>query len=140
MLRALVVLLLAANLGVLAWTRGWWPQGWLPPPADGAHQREPGRLAAQVQPESIELLDEPAARRLSAALCLQAGPFTAAQWPAAEAAAASAGLAAGSWQRLPAAEPGTGDWMRVPEADPVQQALLQSPGDLALGGGFRPCP
>lgn len=58
MLRALVVLLLAANLAVWAWT-----QNWLAPllPAPGQGQREPGRLAQQVRPEALRVLAPQAA-------------------------------------------------------------------------------
>ena len=139
MLRGLVLLLLLANVGVWAWTHGWLPAGWLAPP-DGLHQREPGRLAAQVRPEVIELLTPAEGRQLAAALCLQAGPFDGTQWAAAEAAAQRAGLAVGTWQRVPVPEPGAGAWLRVPEADAAQQALLQSAQDADLGLGFRPCP
>jgi hypothetical protein len=140
MLRALVVLLLLANLGHWAWSHGWVPPVLLPPPPDGSQQREPARMAAQVKPESIVLVAAPEARRLSSAACLQAGPFGDDQWPAASAAAERAGLAASARQRLPAAEPASAAWLRVPEADPAQQAALQSLQDSALGDGFKPCP
>jgi hypothetical protein len=62
MLRTLVALLLAANLGFYAWT-----QGWLDPivgsPSQG--EREPERLKRQVHPERVRLL--PAGAAASAA-------------------------------------------------------------------------
>jgi hypothetical protein len=140
MLRLLVLLLVLANAGYWAWTHGWLPAGWLPPPADGEHEREPARLAAQVRPETIELLGEGEARRLARSLCLQAGPFDEAQWPAAEAAALRAGLGSVNWLRVPAEPPATGHWIRVPEADADMQLRLQGTPDPDLGAGFSPCP
>lgn len=59
MLRALVILLLLANLGFLAYTQGWLDEiiGAEPDSA----QREPHRLARQVSPEKIRLLSPKAA-------------------------------------------------------------------------------
>ncbi|EHR69146.1 hypothetical protein BurJ1DRAFT_0248 [Burkholderiales bacterium JOSHI_001] len=89
MLRALVVLLLAANLAVWAWT-----QNWLAPlmPAPGQGQREPGRLAQQVRPEALRVLAPQAA---SAAL-EQAVDQAAERAALAASAAASAASAAAS--------------------------------------------
>jgi hypothetical protein len=54
MLRVLVVVLLAANLAVWAWQRGWWGT---PPLADWQDgTREPERLAQQIEPERLRLL------------------------------------------------------------------------------------
>jgi hypothetical protein len=73
MLRALVALLLVANLAFFGWTRGWL-DSIVGIPAHG--DREPGRLANQVNPESVVILSAanavlPATR----ATCLEAGPF-----------------------------------------------------------------
>ena len=88
-MRALVALLLLANLLFLALAQGWlqpaaglWPQ----------QEREPQRLAAQLHPEIVRVLP-PAA----APVCLQAGPFGAAQV-----------------------------WLRVETADAAQRSRLQA--------------
>lgn len=137
MLRALLVLLLLANAGWWTWTQGWLPAGALPWPLDSQGQREPQRLAAQVRPESIQVLPSAEALRLQAAACLQAGPYGDAAWAAAAAVVARTGLAGDAWQRVPADE---GSILRVPEADAGQQALLRNLQDADLGEGFKPCP
>lgn len=94
MARALVWLLLLLN--VLYWS---WAQGWLLPYGFGpAPQREPQRLAQQIRPEAITLLNpaEVNLKSLSGApespLCLQTGlmdeaqaaavrPYLEASWP-----------------------------------------------------------
>lgn len=124
MLRGLVALLLLANLAFLGWTQGWLtPVLGLSPDSD----REPGRLAQQVEPASMQVLapgggrpqaavappvpaptvasapapampgSEPALAAVAPAdtpaapppppaapVCLEAGPFTAAEWRTAE--------------------------------------------------------
>lgn len=52
MLRTLVIALLAANLAFYAWTQGWL-SGVLGLPPDG--DREPQRLAAQVDPSTLQI-------------------------------------------------------------------------------------
>jgi hypothetical protein len=136
MLRALVLALLLANAGWWAWSHGWLPAGAVPLPRDDG-QREPQRLAAQVRPESVQVLASAEARRLAAAACLQAGPFDDTKWPAAAAALARVGLPTVAWQRVPA---DGGSVLRVPEADAAQQAALKALVDPELGEGFRPCP
>ena len=111
MLRALVVLLVLANLVFWAWTEGLLaPLGLAP-----TSQRNPARLALQVQPEAVRVLPPEAARAALAAAtevasttpargalqCLEAGPFSAAAIVAAEQALAAAALPAGSWVRAP---------------------------------------
>ncbi|MFN0186367.1 MAG: hypothetical protein ACKVQR_21340 [Aquabacterium sp.] len=59
MLRALLVLLLLANLAFLSYTQGWL-DGLLGPP-DQAQQREPHRLERQINPDKIRLLTPRAA-------------------------------------------------------------------------------
>ena len=103
MLRALVVLLLLANIAFFAWARGW-----LGAPPHHA-EREPERLQAQVRPEVVTVLPPGTASAavqaaVAAALqCLEAGPFTAAAINAAEAAIAPASLPDGSWARVESA-------------------------------------
>lgn len=139
MLRALLLVLVAANLVYAAWWRGWLPAELLPLARGDAGQREPGRLAAQVHPEYIELLAGPPADRLASSRCLQAGPFTDEAWPDAEAAVSRMGLASGQWLRVPADPPGSGSLLRVPEADATSQERLQA-GEPELGRAFSPCP
>lgn len=106
---ALVLVLVAANLGFLAWTQGWLAGLW-PPPTHG--EREPARLQAQVRPELIEVLTPKAASAaLSAAraasmaagegpLCIEAGPLAdAAAYTGIETTLTQAGIAADLWQR-----------------------------------------
>jgi hypothetical protein len=98
MLRTLVVLLLLANLLFFAWSQGALSPA-LPPPHHG--DREPGRLALQVRPESVQLLGPAAAGDAMAAagVCVEAGPFDEAGARAAEAALAAAGVPSAAWAR-----------------------------------------
>ncbi|HET9823433.1 MAG TPA: SPOR domain-containing protein [Burkholderiaceae bacterium] len=95
MLRWLVVALVAANLGYWAWSAGWLngPLGWGP-----AAQREPDRLAQQINPQALRVLGPgeaaaalaaASAARQTSAQCLEAGPFTASALEGAEQALAS---------------------------------------------------
>lgn len=118
MLRTLLLLLLLANAGFLAWTQGWLAP-LLPPRADG---REPERLARQLHPERITVLSAGAASAAAAAastasaasaasvaaarpdaepppVCLEAGPFTDAEARAAEAELLLNGVPEGLVQR-----------------------------------------
>jgi hypothetical protein len=85
MLRALVALLLFANLAFFAWTQGWL-DGIVGVRADG--DREPERLASQVHPENVVVLAATTSAAAAAARpsCLEAGPFTSGEAGAAEAA------------------------------------------------------
>jgi hypothetical protein len=117
MLRALVVLLLLANLAFWAWSTGALQAFGLAP----ASERDPQRLAQQIQPEAVRVLPAAAAlaalseaRAASAAsapsskgiaargalMCLEAGPFTAARVEAAERALVAAAVPEGSWIRI----------------------------------------
>jgi len=137
MLRALVLLLVLANLLFFVWARGWLAPGW-PPPRHG--EREPERLAAQVRPDLVVVLQPQAASaavlaaRAAADACLEAGPFDSAGAAAAEAALTAAGLPEGAWQRQPEAPPAARIWLRVPRADGDLQARLQ-----AQEAAFKPC-
>lgn len=75
MLRALLALLLLANLLFFGWAGGWLAPAF---PAPGAADREPGRVAAQVAPERVTVLAPAAASAALAAaarkaLCPPAG-------------------------------------------------------------------
>ena len=147
MLRGLLLLLLLANALFLAWTRGWLGDA----PRQG--QREPERIAAQVNPQAVRLLPPKAANaalqaaRADALRCLEAGPFGDKDIVAAEAAVAQAELAPGSWVRV---DTGVAPvWLvyagrypdaplrKVREEDLRKQGLgfelLQSPSELAPG-------
>ena len=102
MLRALVVVLLLANLTFFAWTQGWLDA------VVGARaigDREPERLLRQVRPETVRILpaNEVAA---GAPACLEAGPFSDADLAAAQA-AAQAALPNGSWVTVKTDQPGS---------------------------------
>lgn len=108
MLRAAVVALLLANGLFFGWARGWLAPA-LPPPHSG--QREPERLAAQLNPERVVALPAPAASaaisavRAAAIVCLEAGPLADASIAAAEATVAALKLPEGSVLREAAALP-----------------------------------
>jgi hypothetical protein len=84
MLRALVLLLLLANAGFWAWREGWLAPLNATIGAKPEGDREPGRLALQVNPERIQPVALAASAPVVAAsaaepppppVCLEAGPF-----------------------------------------------------------------
>lgn len=109
MLRALVAVLLLANLAFWAWSAGTLEGIGLGP----ARERDPARLTQQVQPDAVRVLPPNAAvAALSAAsaasaaqgsgaalACLEAGPFAPTTIDAAERALAAAALPEGLWLR-----------------------------------------
>lgn len=149
MLRLLVLLLVLANLGYFAWTRGVLePIGMTP-----AVQTEPQRLATQIHPEAIRLLtpDEAsdiearsagrngAAGTASAAEtpteCLQAGLFNEEQ-TAHLRATLGAALPFGSWQFESSVEPAR--WIVYMGKYNTEEALSKKRGELRqLGVSFR---
>ncbi len=167
-MRVLLALLVVANLGFLALSRGW-----LEPYVglSAMHQREPHRLNAQIEPQSVRVLAPPAAGPTAAAAidapapapvlaparaappvasaasaampafaCVQAGPLTAEQVPAVEAALQQLPAPAPSWQRVSAitAAGQVQVWLRIERTD---AALRQRLSDLdLLGVGFTACP
>jgi hypothetical protein len=144
-MRVLLALLLLANLGFFALSQGWLaPYAALPAQA----QREPQRLAAQVEPDRVRVLDAQAACAppgppVASPLCLQAGPFSAAQIDAAEAALASLGLPAAAWQRVRLTSDSAGAdqfGLRVDAADDVLRERLGRLPPTWPGGNFGPCP
>ena len=107
MLRALIALLLVANLAFFAWTQGWLDS------VVGARSigdREPERMARQVRPEAIRILPPEAASEpavaAAAPACFEAGPFADGEIAAAQA-AAQAALPPGSWTTAKTEQPGT---------------------------------
>ncbi len=148
MLRALLLLLLAANGLFWAWTHDAFAPAWPGPERAG---REPHRLAAQQWPERVVVLPAAAASaairdaRAAALACLQAGPLDEAALPAAE--ALLAGLPAGSWVREPVPAPPAWALYAGRVADPTLRRarvaeyqrlgyaveLLETPPELAPG-------
>jgi hypothetical protein len=102
MLRAVLIVLLLANALVYGWTQGWFAP--LVPSPEMA-EREPQRLAAQVNPDAVSVLPEGAASaamqavRTAGLRCLEAGPFSDSEAGGAEAVLGAADLPAGAWQR-----------------------------------------
>lgn len=141
-MRALVALLVLANLGFFALARGW-----LEPYVglSTLHEREPQRVQAQLNATSVRVLDPRTVASVSSS-CLRAGPFTAEQIDAAEAWLAMAQLPASAWSRTPAdALPSAPSaaasfWLRVEQADPAQRARLLNLPPIVPGSGFAPCP
>ena len=105
MLRALVVALLLANLAVFGWTRGWLDDV-VGVRARG--DREPERLARQVRPEAVRILPASAANEPvpEALACLEAGPFSDAEFVAARA-VVQAAVPGGAWVDVKADMPAT---------------------------------
>lgn len=155
-MRALLALLLLANVAFFALTRGW-----LEPYVglSTQHEREPQRLAAQLNPDSVRVLGANATASASAVvgaprapLCVQAGPFTAEQIDAAEAALSPAQWPGLVWQRVegatpaasapaPAQGPAGGTlWLRVEAADAAQRERLLRLAPGQAGQGFQSCP
>lgn len=143
MLRAAVVLILAANLLFFAWARGWLAPVVAPPHAG---EREPERLAAQVRPELVRVLP-PEAAATARVVCLEAGPFADADVGIAEAAMLGAGVPATAWRRDTTAPPPAWLVYMGPFADAaalrakqeevrrlrLEPEELAPPGDLAPG-------
>jgi hypothetical protein len=125
-MRMLVALLLLANLGFFALARGW-----LQPYVglSTQHEREPQRLAAQVNPEAVRVSAVGAAASPPAASCIQAGPFSAEQIEAIESGLAPALRAPTAWQRQPAEMAGDARepqfWLRVEQPDGALRQRLQ---------------
>ena len=128
MLRLAVIVLLLANAGYYAWSQGWLHSWGLAP----VEQSEPQRLAQQIRPETLRILQgretppvapsaaseatvspapspapAPAATTASATVCLQAGTLDQRQADAVRTAAAA--LPQGSWSLESTPIPGR--WM-----------------------------
>lgn len=104
MLRALVGLLLLANLAFYVWTLGWLDDivG-----VRAIGDREPERLQRQVRPETVRLLPAgaPASAASTPSACLEAGPFGATELAAAQT-ALQAALPGAGWVTARAVSPG----------------------------------
>lgn len=84
MLRWFVLLLILANAAVYGWRQGWLDD-LVGVPAHG--DREPGRTALQAAPERVKVVASPARGAPAAevaSVCLEIGPYTNAQFAAAE--------------------------------------------------------
>ncbi|MDM7456042.1 MAG: SPOR domain-containing protein [Tepidimonas sp.] len=77
MLRVLVIVLLVANGALWAWQRGWLGLTDAPRAADAA--REPQRLAQQVAPERLRLLNAPGGAAIHSAALTESTPAGIAQ-------------------------------------------------------------
>jgi hypothetical protein len=115
MLKLVALGLLLANLLLLASQWGFFEYlGIAENRPNGAKQREPERLARQVNPQAVSVLSAEAASaalgaaaasaaqsaRDAVALCLEAGPFSASEASVAERTLRDLGLPAGSWLAL----------------------------------------
>ena len=125
MLKALVALLLLANLVFFGWTRGWL-DGLVGVSARG--DREPERLSQQVNADRIVILSAAnAVLPATTVACLEAGPFSPAEATAAE--AALQGLApAGSWTNVRTEKPGT--WLVYMGSYPDREALRRKEEEI----------
>jgi hypothetical protein len=140
MLRAIVLLLVAANLLFFSWTQGWLDSltGLRPHP-----EREPERLSRQVHPERITLLPPGAASAAAAAAasasaasapqrgaCLEAGPFATGASVSAIAAlqALQPPLPAGSWADVKIDRPGS--WMLYMGRFPNREVLAKKEDEI----------
>lgn len=129
MLKWLVMALLAANVAFFAWTQGWL-DGVVGVRALG--DREPGRLAQQVRPDSVVILTPTAVAAAASAAsaagsaassaassatpaasgavvgsaCLEAGPFSSLELTSAEAALSNL-MSASAWTRVAVDVPGS---------------------------------
>ncbi len=129
-MRVLGTLLLLANLGFFALA-----QGWLQPyfGLTSTNEREPQRLAAQVDAASVRVVDG----AVAPPDCLLAGPFAAKQLEFAEAALAQP--AAGSWRRMPVAGDGERALLRVERPAPAVRQLLQELAGAAPEASVTAC-
>ena len=126
MLRALVLMLVVLNLAFFAWTQGWL-DGLVGVRAGG--DREPERLARQVNPDSVVLLAAAPASSASgtastAPACLESGPYAQADVAAAESALRSA-VPGTAWTDTRTEQPGA--WLvymgGYPDRDTMQRKI-----------------
>jgi hypothetical protein len=143
MLRLVVLVLLLANGGYLAWRQGLLADYGFAPAA----QAEPQRMAQQIRPEAMRLLTASEARQLDStatatgpapapvAECLQAGLFNPEQTTALRAALESS-LPIGSWSLESSTEPGR--WIVYMGKYTSDDALAKKRSELrGLGVSFE---
>jgi hypothetical protein len=139
-MRTLVALLLLANLGFFALA-----SGWLQPYVglSTQHEREPQRLAAQLNPDSVRVLAVGAAASAPGTACIQAGPFTLEQIEAVEAGLALAMRAPVTWQRQLAEASADARrpqfWLRVEQSDAALRRQLQELMAATPAAGLSAC-
>ncbi|MFC5519850.1 SPOR domain-containing protein [Polaromonas jejuensis] len=138
MLRLLVLALVLANAGYFAWTQGLLADYGLAP----ATQSEPQRLAQQLRPEAMHLLNAGDARQPEGAApgnageCLQAGLFSEEQVNALRPRLQSS-LPAGSWVLESGLQPGR--WIVYMGKYANEEALSKKRGELRqLGVSVEP--
>lgn len=135
MLRLLVLLLLLANGAYFAWAQGHLqPLGLTP-----AQQSEPQRVAQQIKPEAVRVLNADDLRKLDTAArpaeCLQAGPIDdSAAEPLRQ---ALASWPSGSWTLEPVSEPGR--WIVYMGKYPSPENVAKKKSELRqIGVSFEP--
>jgi hypothetical protein len=149
MLRLTVLLLLLANAAYFAWSQGMLaPWGVAP-----AQQSEPQRLAHQIKPQAVRILDSEEARRLELAgaggqgsrtqECLQAGLFEERELPGLKQVLER--WPAGSWLLELAVEPALaerelrGQLLKLPAVDDNLRPRLEELRTALNGKTLRPC-
>lgn len=131
MLRALLVVVVLANAGFLAWSQGWLAP-WLGTPLDG--ERDPARQAAQVRPEALQVLTPKAASaalaaaRQSAEACVAVGPYGDADLAATEQLLLGAGLPRDAWTRRELPADSTRVLLRFERTTPALREQLRALG------------
>ena len=154
MLKWLVMALLAANVAFFAWTQGWL-DGVVGVRALG--DREPGRLAQQVRPDSVVILTPTAVAAAASAAsaagsaassaassatpaasgavvgsaCLEAGPFSSLELTAAEAALSNL-MPASAWTRVAVDVPGS--WVLYMGPYPLSELRSKKKAELRRRG------
>lgn len=154
MLKWLVIALLAANVAFFAWTQGWL-DGVVGVRALG--DREPGRLAQQVRPDSVVILTPTAVAAAASAAsaagsaassaassatpaasgavvgsaCLEAGPFSSLELTAAEAALSNL-MPASAWTRVAVDVPGS--WVLYMGPYPLSELRSKKKAELRRRG------
>lgn len=128
MLRAVVIGLVLANAAFFAWTQGWLDN------VVGVRSigdREPERVLRQILPETIRIVPNPTVAAAAPPVCLETGPFAAAEIAAAEAALRSAlpNAAAGTWVSLKSEQSGT--WIVYMGKYPNRDLLVKKQEELA---------
>lgn len=128
MLRAVVIALVLANAAFFAWT-----QGWLDTVVGvrSIGDREPERVLRQIRPETIRIVANPTLAAAAPPVCLEAGPFAAAEIAAAEAAlrVALPNATAGTWGSLKSEQPGS--WIVYMGKYPNRELLVRKQEELA---------
>jgi hypothetical protein len=125
MLRSLAILLLLVNALIYGWAQGWLA-GVIGSVPDG--DREPRRMAAQINAEAVKVINPAALARLqSQTVCLEAGPFSSAELVQMDTLARTA-LPEGSWSLLTRERPGS--WLIYMGRFPNHEVLQRKSDEL----------